>query len=90
MPATRTSSARPSTVHAEFEPYRAQPDPFVSLCPGFFVLNSRSCRFQRAVILDVRTLESAGYGALHGMFRCRAYSALTTRLAKRAADDPHP
>lgn len=28
MPATRTSSARPSTVHAESEPYPAQPGPF--------------------------------------------------------------
>ncbi len=28
MPATRTSSARPSTAHAESEPYPAQPGPF--------------------------------------------------------------
>lgn len=28
MPATRTSSARPSTAHADSEPYPAQPGPF--------------------------------------------------------------
>ena len=44
MPATPTSSARPSTAHAESEPYRAQPRQVVGLCPDRVVLNARSYR----------------------------------------------
>lgn len=77
MLATPTSSARPSTAHAESEGCRAQPRYVVGLCPARVVLNALTFREPRA--FELRRVDAAQGGSVPRLdarcARCREESS---------------
>jgi len=82
MPATRTSSARPSTAHAESEPYPAQPGPFARTDGATWPATSAYARAQSDGATEDHTPNHCS--APYSSNRCTSVNPQLRRKAHRA------